>query len=80
MIPKDNTLPHPHINTQEKVKNDGIERLPHERDESPDSQTIAPRKDIKQAHADLEKGLVDTDMHGERGVEEVVKKTPKRQK
>lgn len=36
-------------------------RLPHEHDESADSQTSEPRPEMKQAHADLERGLVDTD-------------------
>lgn len=36
-------------------------RLPHERDESADSQRSEPRADMKQAHADVERGLVDTD-------------------
>jgi hypothetical protein len=36
-------------------------RLPHEHDESSDSQTSQPREVIKQAHDDLANGLVDTD-------------------
>ena len=36
-------------------------KLPHERDESSDSQTSEPRKVIRQAHDDLARGLVDTD-------------------
>jgi hypothetical protein len=36
-------------------------KLPHERDESTDAMASAPRKRIKQAHDDLERGLVDTD-------------------
>lgn len=36
-------------------------RLPHERDESSDSQDSRPRKVIRQAHEDVERGLVDTD-------------------
>lgn len=40
-------------------------RLPHERDESPDSQALgAPREDMQQASDDLKKGLVDTDLRG----------------
>jgi hypothetical protein len=50
-------------------------RLPHERDESEDSQESAPREDMKQAHADITSGQVDTDLHGERGVEAVHKPT-----
>lgn len=36
-------------------------RLPHERDESSDSQRTEPRPKMKQAHDDVERGLVDTD-------------------
>ncbi|MGI4850255.1 MAG: hypothetical protein ACRYGK_19275 [Janthinobacterium lividum] len=46
-------------------------RLPHERDESDDSQQSGPREDMKQAHADIASGQVDTDLHGHRGVEAV---------
>ncbi|MEO6354497.1 MAG: hypothetical protein ABIO19_05285 [Burkholderiaceae bacterium] len=60
------------INTAEPVKNNGVKRLPHERDEAPDAQHIKPREDMKQAAKDLARGLVDTDMHGIRGVEKVV--------
>lgn len=44
-------------------------RLPHEHDESHDSQKSGPRKDMKQAHDDIASGQVDTDLHGARGVE-----------
>ena len=60
------------INTDEKVRDDGVKRLPHERDESPDGHDKAPRGVMKQAADDLSQGLVDTDMHGMRGVEDVV--------
>src|SRR6478609_4920822 len=46
-------------------------RLPHERDESEDSQESKPRDDIRQAYKDLENGLVNTDLRGEQGVDEV---------
>lgn len=46
-------------------------RLPHERDESDDSQATAPRKNMQQAHDDLEEGQVDTDLRGTRGVDQV---------
>ena len=65
------------INTEQPVKNDGEKRLPHERDESPDAQDITPRPDMQQAASDLEQGLVDTDLHGVRGVEKVAPKEPK---
>ena len=60
------------INTNQKTKDDGVKRLPHERDESPKGTDTDPRGIMKQAAADLEQGLVDTDMHGMRGVEESV--------
>jgi hypothetical protein len=60
------------VNTDSKIKNDGVKRLPHERDESPDGQDKEPRGIIKQAAEDLARGLVDTDMHGMRGAEELV--------
>lgn len=65
------------INTQQPVKNDGEKRLPHERDESPDAQDMTPRPDMQQAASDLEQGLVDTDLHGERGVEKVAPVQPR---
>lgn len=36
-------------------------RLPHERDESSDSQNSQPRRVMKQALSDIESGMVDTD-------------------
>ena len=40
-------------------------RLPHEHDESADSQASdEPREDMQQAFEDLERGLVDTDLRG----------------
>ena len=58
------------VNTSEKVTDDGVKRMPHERDESP-QQDKAPRGVMQQAADDLAQGLVDTDMHGQRGVEQV---------
>lgn len=40
-----------------------------------DPQPIVPTKIMLQAYKDLQRGLVDTDLHGERGVEEVLKKS-----
>jgi hypothetical protein len=69
------------VKVQTPAKDVGTPRMPHERDEATDKQSTAPRKDMKQAAADLARGLVDTDMHGQRGVEEVVKQpTDPRQK
>jgi hypothetical protein len=49
-------------------------RLPHEHDESFDSQDIGePRKEIQQAFEDLENGLVDTDLRGVLGVDEATR-------
>lgn len=59
------------INTDAKVKNDGKPRQPNDRDTAPDSQSLEPSPQIKQAYDDLQRGLVDTDMHGERGVEAI---------
>lgn len=60
------------INTDEKMHNDGVKRLPHERDESPEGHEKAPHGIMKQAAVDLARGLVDTDLHGVRGVEEAI--------
>lgn len=60
------------VNTDQKVENDGAKRLPHERDETPDAQNINVRPDMRQAAADLARGLVDTDLRGTPGVEKVV--------
>jgi hypothetical protein len=49
--------------------------LPHERDETTEKTPPRPRTIMEQAASDLEHGLVDTDLHGERGVEQV-KPTP----
>jgi hypothetical protein len=57
------------VNTDEKIQNDGVKRMPHERDESPDGQDKAPRGVMKQAAADIAQGLVDTDLRGTPGVE-----------
>lgn len=67
-----------------EVKKGTEPALPHERDESTDESTPTPRPIMQQAAIDLERGLVDTDMHGQRGVECVtkprIKKAPERQK
>ena len=64
------------INTDEKVQNAGVARLPHERDESPDAQDMRSRKIMQQAASDLERGLVDTDRHAQPGVEKVKPAAP----
>jgi hypothetical protein len=63
------------VDTKHKARNDGSQRLPNERDETPDPQHQKQRGVIKQAASDIEQGLVDTDLHGQRGVEKV--RTPK---
>ncbi|MDX3904066.1 MAG: hypothetical protein QHC78_00035 [Pigmentiphaga sp.] len=42
-------------------------RLPHEHDESHDSQESAPRKVIEQAYDDVQSGQEDTDLRGSGG-------------
>lgn len=64
------------VNTALPAKSDDGKRLPHERDESPDGHHQQPRSVIQQAASDLEQGLVDTDMHGIRGVEKVQPQPP----
>lgn len=43
---------------------EAVPRLPHEHDESSDSQHSAPRPEIQQAHDDLKAGRQDTDRGG----------------
>ncbi|MFC0167270.1 hypothetical protein ACFFKC_04180 [Pseudoduganella danionis] len=57
------------INTRAKRRNDGVQRLPHERDESPESELTPNRSVIRQAASDVEEGLVDTDRHNQPGAE-----------
>jgi hypothetical protein len=47
--------------TQTVINSEPVPRLPHEHDESSDSQTNGVRPIIQQAHDDLESGKVDTD-------------------
>jgi hypothetical protein len=61
------------VNTTDLAHHDDTRRLPHEIDQTPDDRSTEPKKVIKQAYEDIQQGMVDTDMHGERGVEEVVK-------
>ena len=65
------------VNTDVPAGNDAGKRLPHERDESPEAaHDKQPRSVIRQAASDIEQGLVDTDLHGTRGVEKVQPKAP----
>lgn len=68
------------INTEKKVKNDGVRRLPHERDESPDAQHPKTRGVMEQAASDLEQGLVDTDRYAQPGAEKVKPAQPRQAK
>jgi len=58
-----------HINTDAKTKNDGVERMPHERDESPDGHGNKQHSIIQQAAKDIDSGMVDTDRHNQPGVQ-----------
>lgn len=62
------------VRTKRPVKKDAMPRMPHERDESDDSQSSGPRDDIKQAYVDVMQGQVDTDLREQRGVEKTVVK------
>ena len=64
------------INTDAKIRNDGVKRLPHERDEAPDGHDKPARGVMRQAADDLAQGLVDTDLHGMRGQEESIAPDP----
>lgn len=57
---------------------DPAPRLPHEADESFESQTSKPRKVIKRAFDDIEEGQLDTDRRGMPGVEEVHRQNPEK--
>ncbi|WP_236904646.1 hypothetical protein [Collimonas fungivorans] len=65
------------VNIKVPVKKGNAPLLPNERDEAADRQVAGPRKKMKQALTDLDKGLVDTDLHGQRGVEKVVRHSRK---
>ena len=58
-----------HVNTDAKVKDDGVKRMPHERDEAPDNNGAKTRSVMRQAAADIDSGMVDTDLHNQRGVQ-----------
>lgn len=58
-----------HVNTDAKVENDGVKRMPHERDEAPDGHGNKQHSIIEQAARDIDSGLVDTDLHNQRGVQ-----------
>jgi hypothetical protein len=67
------------VKTTPPTRKESTPRLPHERDESHDSQASQPgppRDDIKQAYTDLMNGQVDTDLRETRGVDAVVNNPP----
>ena len=73
------------VKTARPTDPEGTPRLPHERDESDDSQSSEPRADMQQAAKDIAGGQVDTDLRNRAGgVENVVQKqrdgTPEKNK
>lgn len=67
------------VKTAPPSRKESTPRLPHERDESHDSQATKsgpPRDDMKQAYQDLMDGQVDTDLRETRGVDAVVNNPP----
>jgi hypothetical protein len=61
------------VSTRRPRHSGALPRLPHERDESDDSQQGEPRDEMRQAYDDLMSGQQDTDLRESRGAEEVVK-------
>lgn len=55
-----------------KLKNSAL-KTPHEHDVTSGVQCLKPRPKILQAFKDIESGQLDTDLHGDRGVEQAVK-------
>ncbi len=72
------TLKQHQVKTSRPTRKDATPRLPHERDESDDSQESGVREDMQQAYEDIKRGLLDTDLRGVRGVEEVNKEPTKK--
>lgn len=70
------TLKNHQVKTKRPVKDGATPRMPHERDESDDSQESVVRDDIRQAYKDLQDGQVDTDLRETGGVDEVVNNRP----
>ena len=58
-----------HVNTKAKHEGKGEDRMPHERDEAPDNNGAKTRSIMRQAATDIDSGLVDTDLHNQRGVQ-----------
>lgn len=70
------TLKQHQVKTKRPVKEGATPRMPHERDESDDSQGSVVRDDIRQAYIDLQNGQIDTDLRNTGGVDEVVNDRP----
>jgi hypothetical protein len=64
------------VRTKRPVRDDATPRMPHERDESEDSQEFGVRDEIRQAYEDLQNGQVDTDLRETSGVDVVVNERP----
>lgn len=61
------------VSTRQPRHKNALPRLPHEHDESDDSQQSGPRDDMRQAYVDVMSGQQDTDLRETRGVEATVK-------
>jgi len=70
------TLKQHQVNTKGPESERTTPRMPHERDESDDSQGSVVRDDIRQAYKDLQEGQVDTDLRNITGVDAVVNDRP----
>lgn len=70
------TLKEHQVSTGRPGKDDAPLRMPHERDESEDSQESGGNVEIEQAYKDLQAGQVDTDLRNTGGVDEVVNDRP----
>lgn len=64
------------VRTGRPKDEDEAMRMPHERDESEDSQESKTRKIMKRAYDDLQEGQVDTDLRETSGVDVVVNERP----
>jgi len=64
------------VRTKHPAEESNVPRMPHERDESDDSQQSGTREDMQQAYSDLKQGQVDTDLRDIGGVDEVVNDRP----
>ncbi|HVL76733.1 MAG TPA: hypothetical protein VM406_12020 [Noviherbaspirillum sp.] len=72
----DRTMKQHQVRTGRPIHEDEAMRMPHERDESEDSQESEPRKVIKRAYDDLMEGQVDTDLRETGGLDAAVNERP----